>query len=61
MHLDEVCPGDGGLDYRTFLIELERLDPDTPLMLEHMKTSEDYARGAGFIRRCAAEVGVTIR
>ena len=34
-HLDEVRPGLGGLDYATFLRELDKLDPDTLLMIEH--------------------------
>ncbi len=45
VHLDEVCPGDGALDYRVFLTELDKLDPDIPLMLEHMKEAADYDRG----------------
>jgi len=61
VHLDEVCPGDGGLDYGVFLAELDRLDADTPLMLEHMKAPEDYARGAAHIRRCADEGGIILR
>ncbi len=60
VHLDEVVPGRGGLDYRTFLQELERLDPDLPLMLEHLQTPEEYAEAAAYVRRVAGEVGVTI-
>ena len=36
VHLDEVRPGLGGLDYRALLRELNGLDPDLPLMLEHL-------------------------
>jgi len=61
VHLDEVCPGDGGLDYGVFLTELDKLHPNTPLMIEHMKTPEEYARAAGHIRDMARQVGVSIR
>ena len=50
VHLDEVRPGLGGLDYRVFLAELNRLDPDIPLMLEHLSTPEEYALAAEYIR-----------
>jgi sugar phosphate isomerase/epimerase len=59
-HLDEVRPGLGGLDYRTFLRELDRLDPDTPLMLEHLATEQEYADAARHVRSVASEVGVKI-
>lgn len=61
VHLDEVRPGLGGLDYVTFLRELDRLDPDTPLILEHLKTEEEYALAADHIRRTAAAAGVMIK
>jgi sugar phosphate isomerase/epimerase len=58
VHLDEVRPGLGGLDYRVYLQELNRLDPDTPLMLEHLSTAEDYALSAGYIRSVAQELNI---
>jgi len=59
-HLDEVCPGDGGLDYAVLLQEMDKLDPDVPLMLEHMQREEDYAAGARYIRAVARQVGVML-
>ncbi|HEY4388884.1 MAG TPA: sugar phosphate isomerase/epimerase family protein [Ktedonobacteraceae bacterium] len=50
VHLDEACPGQGDLDYHTLLAEMARLDPDTPLMLEHMGAEQDYVQGADYIR-----------
>ncbi len=61
VHLDEVRPGLGGIDYHTFLQELSRIDGDTPLMLEHMKTEDDYRAGAAYIRSAAQEAGVQIQ
>jgi sugar phosphate isomerase/epimerase len=60
-HLDEVRPGLGNLDYRVFLSELDKLDADVPLMLEHLPTAEEYAAAAAYVRRVAGEVGVTFR
>jgi sugar phosphate isomerase/epimerase len=58
VHLDEVRPGLGGLDYAAFLRELDRLDPNTPLMIEHLSSREEYALAAAHIRSVAAGVGV---
>lgn len=59
-HLDEVRPGLGMLDYRTFLMELDRLDSDVPLMLEHLPNAAEFQLGADYIRSVAREVGVAL-
>ncbi len=60
-HLDEVRPGLGYLDYRTLLRELDKLDPDTPLMIEHLHAEEDYRLSAAYIRGVADEIGLAFR
>ncbi len=60
-HLDEVRPGLGYLDYRTMLRELDKLDPDTPLMIEHLHAEEDYRLSAAYIRGVADEIGLAFR
>jgi sugar phosphate isomerase/epimerase len=60
VHLDEIRPGLGNLDYKVFLKELSGLDPDLPLMLEHLKGAEEYAQAAAFVRSAAKEVGATL-
>jgi sugar phosphate isomerase/epimerase len=60
VHLDEVRPGLGGLDYAAYLTELNRLDPDTPLILEHLESEEDYALAAGHIRDVASQIQVAL-
>jgi sugar phosphate isomerase/epimerase len=61
VHLDEVAPGMGALDYRTFLKELDRLaDPKVGLILEHLQTSEEYAGAAAYIRKVAHEEGIEL-
>ncbi len=61
VHLDEVRPGTGGLDWGVYLRELEALGADTPLMLEHLRSEEEYALAAAHIRTVAGEVGVRIK
>jgi sugar phosphate isomerase/epimerase len=61
VHLEEVRPGLGGLNYRVYLTELSQLDPDTPLMLEHLSAPEEYLLAAEHLQSVAAEEGVTFR
>jgi sugar phosphate isomerase/epimerase len=61
VHLDEVRPGLGNLDYGVFLQELDKLDPDTPLMVEHLKTEEEYVSAAAYIRSVANNMAIEIR
>jgi len=60
VHLSEVRPGLGGLDYVTFLRGLNRLDPDIPLMLEHLPNADDYLASAKHVREIAEAEGVTL-
>ncbi len=60
VHLEEVPPGEGNVDYATFLRELSTLGPHVPLMIEHLPGEEQYDRAAAFIRAKAEEVGVAI-
>jgi sugar phosphate isomerase/epimerase len=54
LHLDECRPGEGVLDYGVFLRELSKLDPDTPLMAEHLPF-ERYPEAVDHIRNVAKE------
>jgi sugar phosphate isomerase/epimerase len=60
LHLDETRPGLGGLDYPTLLRELHQLDPDMPLMMEHLPNNQEYHLAAQYLRACAAQVGVPL-
>lgn len=57
LHFDEIIPGKGQLDYRTYLRELDRLPADVPLMLEHLSDA-DYAVARDHIFRVGDEIGV---
>jgi sugar phosphate isomerase/epimerase len=59
VHLKEVIPGRGQVDYKTYLTELSKLSVDAPLMLEHLKTADEYAEGRGYIQGVARELGLS--
>jgi sugar phosphate isomerase/epimerase len=59
VHFQEVIPGRGQIDYRRYLTELNGLIADTPLMIEHLKTAEEYAEAATYIRSIAREMGIS--
>lgn len=60
VHLDEVRPGQGRLDYSTFLKLLNGLDADTPLMLEHLPNEEEYRLAAAHLREIATREGLVL-
>jgi sugar phosphate isomerase/epimerase len=59
VHFVEVIPGRGSVDYSVYLRELAKLPQQSPLMLEHLKTAEEYAEGAEYIRKVGKEAGVS--
>lgn len=60
VHLDEILPGQGNLDYKTLLHALDKLPRDIPVILEHLPTAEDYAAAAAHVRQVAKEEGLTL-
>jgi sugar phosphate isomerase/epimerase len=56
--VEEARPGLGTLDYRTYLSELARLPAGVPLMVEHLKSAEEYGLAVAHIRAVAAECGL---
>lgn len=58
VHFLEVVPGRGEVDYRAYLTELAKLPVDAPLMLEHLKTAEEYDEGKRYIMKVAGELGL---
>jgi sugar phosphate isomerase/epimerase len=55
-HLRETRPGLGALDYDCFVRAVEGLDPDMPLMLEHLDSEQEYSLAADYIRQVAHEL-----
>src|SRR5437867_3775860 len=58
VHFQEVVPGRGEVDYAGYLGELSKLPVDALLMLEHLKTAEEYEEGKKYIQKVAAGIGV---
>jgi sugar phosphate isomerase/epimerase len=59
VHFLEVVPGRGSVDYRAYLTALSQLPIDAPLMLEHLKTAEEYDEGRAYIQRMGREAGLS--
>ncbi len=60
VHYVEVIPGRGEIDYQAYLRAIQRYAPQAPLMLEHLKTAEEYLEGATYIRKMAAAAQVPL-
>jgi sugar phosphate isomerase/epimerase len=60
IRFEERRPGEGNLDYCVYLRELDRVDADMPLLIEHLKKDEDYEAGARYIRETAESVGIRL-
>jgi sugar phosphate isomerase/epimerase len=58
VHLDEAIPGTGGLDTATYLREVAALPHDPPVLLEHLKTPEEYDQARRYVQGVMGEVGV---
>jgi sugar phosphate isomerase/epimerase len=60
VHLNEVIPGAGLLDYRVLLSEVNRINKDMPIILEHLTTEEEYRQAAGYITNVANELDIPV-
>lgn len=60
LHFIEVIPGRGSIDYRAYLREIAKLPFQPPLMLEHLKTAEEYREGKDYIVKVAQEIGISV-
>ena len=58
VHFVEVIPGRGEVDYGAYLRELSKLPADAPLMMEHLKTAEEYEEGKRYIQSVAKKIGI---
>lgn len=59
VNIQEVIPGTGLIDYKTYLRELSQLPVDAPLMLEHLHNEEEYTRGREYIQGVARTLGLS--
>jgi len=59
VHVQEVCPGKGVMDYETYLVRMSRMKRPRALEPEHIRDDE-YPEAKAFIEKTAARVGVKI-
>jgi sugar phosphate isomerase/epimerase len=59
LHFDEVIPGQGYLNYAVYLRELNKLNKDMPLMLEHLQTEAEYEQAKRYIVTTGVKEGVS--
>jgi sugar phosphate isomerase/epimerase len=59
VHFREVQPGLGSLDYITYLRRLALLPQTPPLMIEHLKTAEEYEAAAKHIMEVGRKEGLS--
>ncbi len=56
----EVIPGHGHMDYQTYLAEITDLPTEVPLMLEHLKSAEEYDEAREYVAAVAGNLGVSL-
>jgi len=59
VHVQEVCPGRGVMDYETYLVRMSRLKWPRTIQPEHLP-EDQYPEARAYIRKVAAKVGVKI-
>ncbi len=59
LHMDEIRPGLGNLDYAAFLKGLAGMDEPAPLLLEHLATPEEYVDARDHIMGVGKEFGLS--
>jgi sugar phosphate isomerase/epimerase len=58
VHLLEVIPGTGVLDFATYLKRVAALPGEVPLMLEHLKNAAEYDKARRYIQKLGQELGI---
>lgn len=61
VHIDEVRPGLGTFDCASVLTGAEAIDPDMPILVEHLPGETEYALAAAHVREQAEANGVPLR
>jgi sugar phosphate isomerase/epimerase len=57
VHVQEICPGKGVLDFETYLVRMSRLEFPRSLEPEHI-SDEEYPEAKAYIEKVAKKVGV---
>ncbi len=56
----EVIPGRGVVDYKAYVTAISELSTGAPLMLEHLKTAEEYDEARKYVGGVAGGTGVAM-
>ena len=48
--LEECGPGDGEFPLRHYATKINEIDPDMPMILEHLNTDEEYLKYMGYLK-----------
>ena len=59
LHIDEIRPGLGNLDYEAFLTGLSKMDTPAPLLLEHLASEEEYTQAREHIMSVGKGLGLS--
>jgi len=59
--IQEVAPGKGAIDYGVVLRLVEAVDPDMPVMMEHLATQEEYDEAFNYIKSIADKNNIKIK
>lgn len=57
-HFAETMPGRGGLDYGTYIRNVTSLPQEVPLLLEHLRTPEEYDEARHYVINQASKVRI---
>ncbi|PXW93146.1 sugar phosphate isomerase/epimerase [Streptohalobacillus salinus] len=60
VQLNEVIPGEGSLDYSILLQSLNQLDPDLPVIIEHLNDEASYDQASAYIKSIAKQYAITL-
>jgi sugar phosphate isomerase/epimerase len=58
VHFREVIPGQGSLDYTTYLRRLSQLPQNAPLMLEHLANADQYTQAREYVFATGKKAGL---
>jgi sugar phosphate isomerase/epimerase len=59
-HFVETMPGRGSLDYAAYIRNVTSLAQEVPLMLEHLRTAEEYDEARQFVIKKATEIQIPL-
>lgn len=60
VHFAETMPGRGGMDYVAYLRNVTALPRQVPLMLEHLRTPQEYDEARGYVMKVAKETQIPL-